>query len=57
MQKQSPRGVLLEGGALKMCCGFSSAYLCMCVILIELQSGFVKIVLLCCCSPVGLLHV
>ena len=57
MQKQSPRGLLPEGGGLLMCCGFSGAYLCVGVVLIKLQSGFVEIALLRCCSPVGLLHV
>ena len=56
MQKQSPRGVLPEGGVLQMCCRFSGAYLCMGVILIKLQSSFVEIALLCWCSPMGLLH-
>ena len=50
-------GVLREGGVLQMCCGFSGAYLCMDVILIKLQSGFVEIALLRWCTPVGLLHV
>ena len=57
MQKNSPRGVLPDRGVLQMCCGFSGAYLCMSVILIKLQRGFVEIALLCWCSPVGLLHV
>ena len=67
MQKQSPRGVLLEGGrgvlpeegrgVLQMCCGCPGACLWMGVILIKLQSSFVEIALLRWCSPVGLLHV
>ena len=57
MQKQSRRGVLPEEGVLQMCCKFSGAYLCVGVILTKLQSGFVEIALLHCCSPVGLLHV
>ena len=57
MQKQSPRGALPEEGVLRMCCEFSGAYLCMGVILKKLQSGFVVIAFLDCCSPVGLLHV
>ena len=40
-----------------MCCKFSGAYLCVGVILIKLQSGFVEIALLRCCSPVGLFHI
>ena len=55
MQKQSPRGVFPEESVLKMCCEFSGAYLCMSVILIKLESGFVENALLRCCSPVGLL--
>ena len=57
MKKQSPRGVLPEEGVLRMCCEFSRAHLCVGVILIKLQTGFVEIALLHCCSPVGLLHV
>ena len=57
MQKQSRRGVFPEEGVLRMCFEFSWAYLYMGVILINLQSGFVVIALLHCCSPVGLLHV
>ena len=57
MQNQSSRGVLPEGGVLRMCWEFPGACLCMGVILIKLQSGFVEITLLCWCSPVGLLHV
>ena len=53
---QSSRGVLPEGGVLGMFWGFPGAYLCMSVILIKLQSGFIEIMLLCWCSPVGLLH-
>ena len=53
MQNQSSRGVLLEGDVLWMCWKFPGAYLCMRVILIKLQSGFVEIALLCWCSPVG----
>ena len=56
MQNQSSRGVLPEGGVLRICWGFPGAYLCMGVILIKLQSGFVEIALLCWCSPVGFLH-
>ena len=56
MQKQSPRGVLPEEGVLRMCCEFSGVYLCVGVILIKLQSGFVDVALLH-CSPVGLFHV
>ena len=56
MQKQSPRGILSEGGVLQMCCGLLGACWCMAVILIKLQSGFVEIALLRWCSPVGLLH-
>ena len=36
---------------------FSGAYSCVGVISIKLQNGFVDIVLLHCCSSVGLLHV
>ena len=57
MQKQSPRGVFPEESVLKMCCEFSGAYLCMSVILIKLESGFVENALLCCFSPVDLLLV
>ena len=57
MHKQSPRCVLPEEGVLQMCCEFSEVYLCVGVILIKLQSGFVEIALLRCCFPVGLLHV
>ena len=57
MQKQCLRGVLPEEGVLRMCCEFPGAYLCMGVILIKLESGFVEVALLRCCSPVGLLHV
>ena len=57
MQKQSPRSVFPEEGVLRMCCKFSGVFLCVGVILIKLQSGFVEIALLRCCSPVGLLHV
>ena len=44
------------GDVLRMCWGFPGVYLCMAVILIKLQSGFVEIALLCWCSPVGFLH-
>ena len=57
MQKLSPRGVLPEEGVLRVCGEFSGAYLCVGLILIKLQSGFVEIAFLHCCSPVGLLHV
>ena len=57
MQKQSPRGVFPKESVLKMCCEFSGVYLCMAVILIKLQNGFVENALLCCCSPVSLLLV
>ena len=56
MQKQFPGGVLPEEGVLWMCWGFSRVCLCVGVILIKWQSGFVEIPLLHCCSPVGLLH-
>ena len=56
MQKQFPRGALPEEGILQMCCEFSGVYLCMGVISIKLQNGFVEMALLH-CSPVGLLHV
>ena len=57
MQKRSFRGGPSEERVLRMCCGFSGTYLCVGVILIKLQSGFIEIALLHCCSPVGLLHV
>ena len=56
-KKQSHRGVLPEEGVLRMCCRFSGAYLCVDVVLTMLQSDFVEIALLYCCSPVGLLHI
>ena len=56
MQKQSPRVVLPEEGVLRMSCEFSGACLCVGVILIKFKSGFAEVVLLHCCSPVGLLH-
>ena len=56
MQNQFSRGVHPEGGVLRMCCEFPGACLCMGVILIKLQSGFVEIALLCWCFPVGFLH-
>ena len=56
MQKQSLRGVLPEEGDLRMCYEFLGAYLCVGVIFIKLQNGFVDVALLH-CSPVGLLHV
>ena len=57
LKRQSHRGVLLEEGVLRMCCRFSGVCMCASVILIKLQSGFVGIALLHCCSPVRLLHV
>ena len=57
MQKQSPRGVLPEEGVMRMCCEFFGLYLCVGMILIKLQSGFVEIMLLHYCSLVGLCHV
>ena len=49
-QRCSPGGVVLQ-----MCCKFLGACLCMGVISITLQSSFVEIILLHCCSPVDLL--
>ena len=56
-QEQSPRGVLLRSGVLRVCCGFSGAHPGMGVISIKLQSGFAEIALLRGCSHVDLLRI
>ena len=48
MQKQSPRGVLLEKGVLQTSCKFARAYLCVGVTSVNLQSGFGEIAHLHC---------
>ena len=50
-------GVLPEECVLQLCCKYSGAYMCVGAISIKLQSSFVEIAPLHCCSPVGLLHV
>ena len=42
MQNQFSRGVLPEGGVLRMCWGLPGAYLCMGVVLIKLQSALLR---------------
>ena len=48
--EQSPRGVLLGRGVLRVYFGFSGAYLCVGVISIQLQRGFVEIMHLNSCE-------
>ena len=57
MQKQPPKGALLEESVLRISCEYLGASLYVGAILIKLQNGFAEITLLHCCSPVGLVHV
>ena len=57
MQKQSARAVLLKQGFLWISCKFLGSNLCVGVLLITLQSGFVEIVLPHSCSSVAFLHI
>ena len=53
----SPPEVFLGEGALKICSKSIGEHLCRSLILIHLQSNFIKITLQHGCSPVNLLHI